>query len=621
MKTSVIIPARNEQFLQRTVDDIFTKAVGDFEVLVVLDGWWPDPILKDRPNLILIHRGASKGMRNGINSAAAIAKGEYLLKCDAHCMFDEGFDAKLAADCESDWVVVPKRKRLDAENWCIEKSGRPDIDYMYLSYPADIHDPKTPGFHGKLWEEKNRDESLKKDLLVDLMTAQGSCWFMRRDYFYELELLDEEKYGTFANEFQEIGLKAWLSGGKVMRNKATWYAHLHKGSKFGRGYPLSKRTIARANSQTKKWATNEAWDKKKVRRDFKWLIGKFSPVPGWENHDWNEWGTWDTVEEKPVRLYQNIGADFLCENPKRKDSKFWNEGKWRNFIAPLLLEDCKDQTFVEMGCNAGLFLNLAGERGFRNVVGVEKSRSTCEEALRYRDLLGHDYKIFHRTAGVDFDLDEIPVADVTLLSTVHYYFDIDWWLKYLDRLRNKTRYCLVVSRPLRRKQHWRPGGELPEVRSYFGDWEETGTVTDVPVGGDPHPRAGMFSVAFKSGLQRRKLDDLYAKNEKHGTWKQGYIEMDAAKIKLAEEISRKDEIKMEETDYYKQWVERKKGEWPDEKIHEFVGAKIDLMLDVKHNGLREPLIIKSSGQICDGGHRLAILRALGHESAIARVVV
>jgi hypothetical protein len=96
--------------------------------------------------------------------------------------------------------------------------------------------------------------------------------------------------------------------------------------------------------------------------------------------------------------------------------------------------------------------------------------------------------------------------------------------------------------------------------------------------------------------------------------------MNKAKIKLAEQLAKTDDIKMEETDYYKRWVERKRKSWSEEKIREFVGNKIELMLDVKHNGLKEPLIVKSHGQICDGGNRLAILRALGCKTAIVRVV-
>lgn len=279
-KVSVVIPARNEQFLPQMVDDLFAKATDDVEVIVTLDGYWPDPILEDRPNLVLIHRGRPQGMRAGINSAAAIATGEYLMKTDAHCMFGEGYDEILQADCKADWVAVPRRKRLDAENWCIQDVGKPDIDYVFLSYPDDPKDFGGPGLNGKLWNEKNQDATLRREMIVDLMSAQGSCWFMHRDYFYQLELMDEASYGIFWNEFQEIGLKCWLSGGRVIRNKRTWYAHLHKGKRYGRGYFLGKSTLKQGATHTMKWMTpGAAWDKQTL--PLSWLIEKFWPVPTW----------------------------------------------------------------------------------------------------------------------------------------------------------------------------------------------------------------------------------------------------------------------------------------------------------------------------------------------------
>jgi hypothetical protein len=103
---------------------------------------------------------------------------------------------------------------------------------------------------------------------------------MPREFFKKLGLYDVERYGTFSNEFQEVGLKAWLSGGRVVVNKKTWYAHLHKGKKYGRGWPLGRHDADQAAQYTKKWVTDEAWDERQVR-PFKWLIHKFWPVPGW----------------------------------------------------------------------------------------------------------------------------------------------------------------------------------------------------------------------------------------------------------------------------------------------------------------------------------------------------
>jgi len=96
---SVIIPSRNEQFLFQTTKDLLAKAKGQIEVIVVLEGYWPNPeeIVNDT-RVHYIHHGVAKGLRGAINAGAAIAKGKYLMKTDGHCMFDKGFDVKLAND-------------------------------------------------------------------------------------------------------------------------------------------------------------------------------------------------------------------------------------------------------------------------------------------------------------------------------------------------------------------------------------------------------------------------------------------------------------------------------------------------------------------------------------------
>ena len=274
---SIIIPSRNETFLQPTITDLLNKARGDVEVIVVLDGYWPEPQLQDDNRLKIIHRGKPMGMRPAINAAASIASGEYLMKCDAHCMFDEGYDIKLAEDCEENWVAVPRRYSLDPENWT--RRQKKWIDYMFLCYPNDPNDFGGPSLKGKLWGELNNTKELEEKEIDDLMSAQGSCWFMHRSYFYWLDLMDDENYGHFSNEFQEIGLKVWLSGGRVVRNKKTWYAHLHKGRKYGRGWHLSHSVLDKGAAFTNKWMDRQNWHKQD--RDIRWMVDRFWPVPTW----------------------------------------------------------------------------------------------------------------------------------------------------------------------------------------------------------------------------------------------------------------------------------------------------------------------------------------------------
>jgi glycosyltransferase involved in cell wall biosynthesis len=289
-KVSVLIPARNERYLQKTINDVLTKAAGDVEVIAVLDGYWPDPPVEDHPRVTLIHRSESHGMRDAINSAAAIATGGWLLKTDAHCLFSEGFDEVLKADCDEDWVAVPRRRSLevgeDGQGWGIK--NKEPVDCHYLSYP--YLKPNETGMHGIPWHERARK---RKDILIDdEMSSQGSCWFMRRKHFRRMGFMQEHGYERFVQEAQEICNKTWLSGGRVVVNKKCFYAHWHKGREVGRGYFIDKREMIRGAKWSARFWTGigepgaaPAWPEHK--RSFEWLIDKFSPVPTWPA-DWKE---------------------------------------------------------------------------------------------------------------------------------------------------------------------------------------------------------------------------------------------------------------------------------------------------------------------------------------------
>ena len=315
-----------------------------------------------------------------------------------------------------------------------------------------------------------------------------------------------------------------------------------------------------------------------------------------------------------VKLYQNIPLNGVeHQNTNRVGSKFWNEGKWDNFIAPLLRKDCTDRTFVEMGCNAGLFLKLAEDKGFRHVVGVEKDKTPVEEGLRYRNLIGYNYRIIKRTLGGpfgnpgNFNIDEIPVADITLMSTFHYYIDINSWIKYLDRLRNKTHHVLIVSRHVS-QDHWRALSDYKSVCKYFEGWEELGVIKGISKDNDPSPR-NLWSMIFRNPLLARiNIEDI----------KTPKTEMCVAIGNLAALVRDNDNIDPFDTDYYKAWVERKRGRWSSKKIRMFVKDKFDLMISIKENGLIDPLIVQQDNKLSDGGHRLAVLKAFGYKSVLVR---
>lgn len=279
---SVIIPSRNEQFLHKTIKDLLEKAVEPIEVIAVLDGYWPphNEIIQD-DRVHYLHFSESIGMRGCINAGVNLAQGKYILKTDGHCMYAKGFDEILKADHQDDWVQIPRRHPLDPENWVIQErtDDKYPIDYMFLTYPNDDTEWGGREFSGREWRERNDNEVLKAKLIDDAMSFQGSAWFMTKEYFNWLELMDEESYGSFWKEAQEIGFKCWLSGGRVVRNKKTWYAHLYKGKKYGRGYRLNKSGNDTHRLNIEKWLNQKAWHKQKYPMSY--LIRKFPDCPMW----------------------------------------------------------------------------------------------------------------------------------------------------------------------------------------------------------------------------------------------------------------------------------------------------------------------------------------------------
>lgn len=193
---SVIIPSRNERFLSNTVQDVIEHAKEKIEVMFLLDD-------------------GSVGMREAISTMVEHAQGKYILKLDAHCMMDEGWDVKLKEHHRPQWVQIPTRYRLNAHEWKIDKS-KPAINLMYL----------TDDYRGVA--NRNQD---KAAMLHDTETFQGSCYFMERDYFLKLGLFDEG-FGPFWHEAQEIGVRVKADGGRIVRNKHTWYAHARLGRQY-----------------------------------------------------------------------------------------------------------------------------------------------------------------------------------------------------------------------------------------------------------------------------------------------------------------------------------------------------------------------------------------------------
>lgn len=287
MDLSVIIPNRNNgqgaNFCNKTIQDILDKSETDIEIIVHVDEAWPIPLSKD-PRVHYIHPPLPLGLRSAVNNGVAMARGKYIMKIDDHCLVGQGFDKILIDNHQENWVQIPRRYALDAENWKIEERNddKYPIDYMYIDFPrkGKAHDD---GMHGVPWKRSERDQFD----IDDTPTMQGSCYFMTKNHFDNvLHGLDSTNYGQFAQESQEINFKTWLSGGRCVVNKKTYYAHLHKGNRYGRMYKLDDADHKRGAEWSAEYWLNDR--EPNMIHKFEWLIDeKFKGMPSWPEN-WKE---------------------------------------------------------------------------------------------------------------------------------------------------------------------------------------------------------------------------------------------------------------------------------------------------------------------------------------------
>lgn len=300
---SVIIPARNEMFLQNTVEDVLANMRADTEIIVICDGCWPDPPLYDHPKVTIVHHTESVGQRAATNEGARISQAKYVMKLDAHCAMDEGFDVKLIQDCKYDWTMVPSMYNLHAFDWkCLscgnqtyqgvkpincQKCGSKDFDMVIIWKPRLNRMTLSWRFDKNMqfqYWRKHRKRSEAKGDLIETMSFIGACMFLERDRFWELDGMDEN-HGSWGQFGTEWACKSWLSGGKLITSRKTWFGHMFRTGNFADNghssfpYPLSGNAIERARAYSRDLWLNNKWSKAKY--PLSWLIEKFAPVPDW----------------------------------------------------------------------------------------------------------------------------------------------------------------------------------------------------------------------------------------------------------------------------------------------------------------------------------------------------
>ena len=257
---SIVIPARNEPYLQQTIDDIFANAIGKIEVIVGLDGYFH--ALKQREGLTVVAEEVSIGQRAMTNRLVRIARAPWIMKVDAHCSFGRGFDRIMLNDIRRDTILSPYMLVLEPTTWTAR------VDKKTSNYYFDRNLVMQYG------EETS-------DILRETMCLQGSCFMLLKELYWKLELGDET-YGSWGSQGPELGLKAWLSGNKCMTTKNTYYAHLFRTTDADFPYDRGLNPGKHSNEHIKEVFLNDKWDKAVHTLD--WLVERFNRPGDWSVH-------------------------------------------------------------------------------------------------------------------------------------------------------------------------------------------------------------------------------------------------------------------------------------------------------------------------------------------------
>lgn len=429
---SILIPARNEEFVSNTVADILKNKRGKTEVIIGLDGVWAEPGIPDHPDVRIVYVSKSLGQRGMTNQLARLSTATYLAKCDAHVAFSEGFDVDLLDKIKGhdDWTIIPTLRNLHAFDWkcnkcgsrwfqggkprfCKKQAGKdnrspvvPNLDCdnttdfeRILVWKPNPLRPSSTSFrfdrtlHFQYFNEFKKRPEGQGDV-TESMSIQGSFFLLTRKKYWELNICDEA-HGSWGQQGVEVACKTWLSGGQVMVSHDSWYAHLFRTQEdFGFPYenPASEQEKARIYSRDL-WF-NDKWDK--AIHPLQWLIDRFAPVPDWHT-GLTKGVIYYTDNQVPVKLAKTVQRQIKASG------------------LPIVSSSLKPMD--NMGKNVHLDMKRGSMTMFKQILAALEASTTDIIFFCEHDVLYHQ-------SHFEF----IPELNTK------FYYNLNWWKVWPDGL-------------------------------------------------------------------------------------------------------------------------------------------------------------------------------------------
>jgi glycosyltransferase involved in cell wall biosynthesis len=257
---SVMIPARNEIYLQRTVDNLLATTAGKVEILVFLDGWDFEPKIRQDDHVRVLESKNKVGYRAALNRMADAAAGKFIMKTDAHTKWTYGWDIRLKSYCQDRMMVVPMDWGIQEDVW---EFDNPCYGAAYIG--------KETFVAKKWWDYRKND----RGNAVEIMTTNESAWLMRKDYYQKLGGF-EEAFSMQHFAGPELTTKIWTAGGQVILARDVVHGHL-----FRKTFPyaVSGEELEATRKKVREYFVRDRWPGQ--IHSFEWMLGRFWPVPEW----------------------------------------------------------------------------------------------------------------------------------------------------------------------------------------------------------------------------------------------------------------------------------------------------------------------------------------------------
>jgi cephalosporin hydroxylase len=335
---------------------------------------------------------------------------------------------------------------LDIETWQPKTHKR--TEYMYIGF-NEKDELRTLYYEGAEWKRWHS----RPDLIDETMSCMGPGWFLSLDDFWKQGGCDEN-HGGWGQQGVEVSLKAWLSGGKLLVNKKTWFAHWFRSGDGGFPYPIKGSDIVKARDYSKDLWTGDKWPGQ--TRKLEWLIEKFDP-PGWEK-------TVDIEKQMEINalLYQHIHRESreptyrgvkIIKMPT--DLALYHEVIWQT----------RPKWIVEAGTKYGgsaLYfqdqLDLIGEGGKVITIDIRPAVENPDPRITYITSNSIDRSIVERVRGM---VGGDPV--MVVLDSAHTRKHVKWELYLYSDLVTPGKYLVVEDCYSRQSRLYGPG----EARDWF----------------------------------------------------------------------------------------------------------------------------------------------------------